>query len=111
MQMWWRRRDVVIASRCKESTFILTGEDEEECIEGVETFKYLGRILERSNGDWPAVLWNVGKDHRVWNRLGKLLGQEGVEPQCLPCFIERWYSQYFFLGRRPGFCQRQCTGS
>ena len=73
MQMRWRRRDVAIASRCKESTFILTGEDEAECIEGVETFKYLGRILDRSDNDWPAVLCNIGKAHRVCKRMGKLL--------------------------------------
>ena len=29
-----------------EASFILTGEYEEECIEGVETFKYLGRMLD-----------------------------------------------------------------
>ena len=52
MQMWWRRRDVATASRCKEATFSLTGEDEAECIEGVETFKYLGRILYWSGDDW-----------------------------------------------------------
>ena len=48
-------------------TFNLTGEDYADHIEGVENFKYLERILERSDDNWPEVLWNVGKSHRVWN--------------------------------------------
>ena len=38
-------------------------------------------ILDRSGDDWPAVLRNVGKARRVWNRLGKLIWQEGAEPR------------------------------
>ena len=52
-----------------------------EYIEGVQAFKYLEWILDRSEDDWPEVLWNFGKDHRVWNRLGKLLRTEGAEPR------------------------------
>ena len=77
--MWWRGRDFSITSQCKEVKFSLTGEDYAERIEGVETFKYLGRILDRYDNDWPAVLRNVGKAYRVWNRLGKLLRKEGAE--------------------------------
>ena len=47
-------------------------------IEGVENFKYLARILERSDNDWQAVVQNVGKACRIWNRLGKLLYREGA---------------------------------
>ena len=36
-------------SRCEGETFSLTGEDDAECIYGDETFKYLGRILDRSD--------------------------------------------------------------
>ena len=35
------------------------------------------------------VFWalrNVGKDRRVWNRLGKLLRREGAEPQVSAMF-------------------------
>ena len=46
-QMRWRWKDVAIVSQCEGMTFILTGEDDTEFIEGVETFKYLGRILDR----------------------------------------------------------------
>ena len=50
-QMRWRRRDVAIASRCTEASFILTGEYEAECIEGVDNLKYLGHILDWSDDD------------------------------------------------------------
>ena len=52
MQMLCRRKDVAIASRYEGEAFSLTGEDNAECIEGVETFKYLGRILGRSDNNW-----------------------------------------------------------
>ena len=37
------------------------GEDEAECIEGVDNFKYLGRILDRSDDDWTAFRQIVNK--------------------------------------------------
>ena len=80
MHMWWRRRDVVIVSRCADASFSLTGEDEVECIEGVDTFKYQGRMLDRSDDDWPELIQNVRKARRVWRRIGKLLRREGEDP-------------------------------
>ena len=59
--MQWRRRDVEIASRCAEASFSLTGEDEAECIEGVETFKYLGRMMDRSDDNCLEIQRNVRK--------------------------------------------------
>ena len=38
-QMQWQRKDAAIASRFEGATFSLTGKDDVECIEGVETFK------------------------------------------------------------------------
>ena len=71
----------MIVTQCVEASFRLMGEDELECIEGVETFKYLGRMLDRLDDDWPAVLRNVGKALRLWIGLGKLLRSEGTDPQ------------------------------
>ena len=80
MQIRRRRRDVAIASRCVEASFSLTGEDEAEFIEGVETFKHLGRMLDRSYDDWLAVRWNVRKARQVWIQLGRILRRVGAEP-------------------------------
>ena len=43
-------------------------------------FKYLGRLLDRSDDNWPAVLRNIRKAQKVWGLLGKLLRREGKEP-------------------------------
>ena len=72
-QMRWRRRGVSIAARCLEATFSIIGEEEVERIEGVELFKYLGRLLDCSDDNCPAVLRNIRKAHQVWGRLVKLL--------------------------------------
>ena len=42
-------RDVAISNKCKEAIFSFTGEEEVECIKGVEVFKYLGRPLDGSD--------------------------------------------------------------
>ena len=68
-QIWWRRRDVAITSQCAEASFSLAGEDEVECIEVVETFKYLGRMLDRLDNYWPAVRRNVRKARRPLRTL------------------------------------------
>ena len=43
--------DVAIAARFSETTLILTWEEEAGCIEGVEVFKFLGRMLDRSDSN------------------------------------------------------------
>ena len=40
-----------IANKCMEATFNLTGEDGSEKFEGVDSFKYLGRIMHWSDND------------------------------------------------------------
>ena len=57
-----------------------------ECIEGVETFNYLGIILDQSDNDWLAFLRNFRKARKVWSRLGKLLWREGDEPRVSAMF-------------------------
>ena len=68
-------------SQCVEASFSLIGEYEAEYIEGVETFKYLGPVLERSDDYSPAVLRNSGKAYLVWRRIGKLLRRNEADPR------------------------------
>ena len=110
-QMWWRNRDIAIASQYKEATLSLTGEDGAECIKGVETFKILGRILDRSDDDWTVVLWNVGKTHRVWNHLGDLLHKKGGGAMHVRHVYQAVVQLFLLLGGRPRFYQRRCTES
>ena len=50
-----------------------------ESVWGVDSSSYLGRILQRSDDNWPEVLRNIWKERQVWGHLGKLLRQEGVD--------------------------------
>ena len=42
-------------------------------VEGVETFKYLGRPLDQTDDDFPVIIQNIMCDRTVWGRLGKLI--------------------------------------
>ena len=79
-QMRWRRWDVTITDKWLEATFSLTRGDEATCIEGVEMFNYLGRLLNQSDEYLPEVLHNIRKARYVWGQLGKLLLREGEDP-------------------------------
>ena len=57
---WWIW-DVAIANKCTEVTFSFTGEGRAESIKGVESLKYLGRILYRSDANWQEVLKKSGR--------------------------------------------------
>ena len=70
---------MAITDKCSEATFSLTGEDEAECIEGVEVFKYLRQMLDRSDEDWTEVLLNIRKAWQMLGRTGKMLQREGAE--------------------------------
>ena len=75
---------MAIAARCTEAKFSLTGEEEAECIEGVEVLKCIGRLLDRSDDDWPAVLHHV----RCGGGSGSCYGGKGRSRQSqkkLPC--------------------------
>ena len=62
---------MAIVARCLEAAFVLTGEEEAGIIEGVKVFKYIGRLLDWSEDEWPAVLHNIWKARQVWGRLGR----------------------------------------
>ena len=65
-----------IAAKCKVETFSLTGDDRAECFEEVDSFNYLGRILQRADGEWPEVSRNNGRARQVWGILGKFLSRD-----------------------------------
>ena len=59
--MRWRQRDVAFVDKCSEATLSFTGEDEAELIKGIGRFKYLRRLLDRSDDYFPSVLKHFRK--------------------------------------------------
>ena len=57
-----------------------------EHIKNVSAFKYLGRVLTAGNDNWLAVVGNLGKARRSWERLYRVLGREGSDPKVLRTF-------------------------
>ena len=50
-----RQRDVEMAARCGVMEFSLEGGEGDERLENVTTVRYLGRLLDQTDDDWPAV--------------------------------------------------------
>ena len=50
-----------------------------EMVEGVVQFKYLGRPLDQTDDDWPAVRKNINRAWKVWGILRKILKSEGAD--------------------------------
>ena len=55
-------------------------------VEGVTTFKYLGRPVYKTDDDWPGVRRNIMRARSVWGRLKTLLQQEGADPMVVKIF-------------------------
>ena len=68
-----RRRDVEMASRCGEIEFNLDGEEVDERVENVPTFRYMGRPLYQTDDDWTAVQRNIMHARSVRGSLGTII--------------------------------------
>ena len=55
-------------------------------VEGMSTFKYLGRPLDQTDDNWPAVRWNITRLGKVRERLGEFLRREGEDPRVTEMF-------------------------
>ena len=47
----------------------------------VTSFKFLERFLTTADDDWPAVVGNLRKARKSWERLMRILGEEGAKPK------------------------------
>ena len=55
-------------------------------MEGVATFRYMGRTLDQTDNHWPAVRRNIVRARSVCVRLGTLLRREGAYPRVAEIF-------------------------
>ena len=53
--------------------FSLYGEEGDKMVEGLENFKYLGRILDQMDDDWIEVRQKTMRARLLWRRLGTML--------------------------------------
>ena len=56
--------------------------------------------MDWSDNNCPEVLRNVGKARRVWNRLGKLLRQEGADPRVSNMFYRAVVQSALIFGAK-----------
>ena len=68
-----------IAAKCLLVTFSLTGDDGADFFEGVDSFKYLERVLHQMDDDWPVVLCNIRRARQFWGRIWKFMRREGSD--------------------------------
>ena len=76
-KMQIRRRDVEMAERYRYMDFILYKKGGDALVEGVATFKYMGRPIDHTCDNWPEIRWNIKRASPVWGRLVKMLRREG----------------------------------
>ena len=50
-------------------------------LETVISFKYLKRLITKTEDDWPEVIVNLQEARRSWSRILWILGREGADAQ------------------------------
>ena len=73
---WWKEKAREAETEVQESTdmaFEVYGEQ----LKKVPSFKCLGIILTEGENDWTAVAGNIGKAHKSWGRMQRILSREG----------------------------------
>ena len=76
-QMRLQSRNAEIAQRPGDTKFRLYHRKDDTLVEGAMQFQYLGRTLEETESNLVEVHQNISKVRAVWQRLEKLLRQEG----------------------------------
>ena len=54
----------------------------------VTSFKYLGRAISATDGNWPAVVRNLAQAKTVWRRMSRILSREGATPRVSALFFK-----------------------
>ena len=54
----------------------------------VTSFKYLGRVILKTDNKFPAVMSNLAWSKKVWSRMSRILSREGATPQVSALFFK-----------------------
>ena len=78
-----RLRYVEMVARCGKMEFNINGEEVDERVEILPTFRYMGQPLDQLDDAYQAVRQYIMHARLVWGRVGTLLWREGVDPKVL----------------------------
>jgi Reverse transcriptase (RNA-dependent DNA polymerase) len=59
-----------------------------ELLEKVDTFRYLGRLLSYTNSDWPTIYHNLKKAQQWWGMVARVLVRDGASPAAMGMFYK-----------------------
>ena len=67
-------------------------------LEAVTSFKYMGRVMNTSDNNWPAVVKNMRDGRRKWSRFSRLWGQEGANARTSDTLYKAVVQATFLFG-------------
>jgi exonuclease III len=79
-----READEIHKKTVAETVFTVEGIP----IETVTDFKYLGRVVNNSDGDGPTVHRSLQRARATWGRIGRVLSKEGADPKTMASFYK-----------------------
>jgi hypothetical protein len=53
---------------------------QDQQLDMVQKFHYLGGPLTSNDDDWAAMIWNLGKARQRWSMIALVLSREGANP-------------------------------
>ena len=65
-------------------TFMLNN----ELLEKVDVFRYLGRLLSYNNSDWPTLYYNLKKAQQRWAMVARILVRDGASRRAMGMFYK-----------------------
>ena len=71
-------------------------------LEAVTSIKYFGKIMTALDDDCSAVVGNLWKARKIWERLLIILGRGGADPRVLEISSSWWCRPYYFGGEISG---------
>ena len=62
------------------------------------SFKYVGRVISATDGNWPAVVRNLARAKSVWRRMLLILSREGVTARVSGFFLKAVIQEVLLFG-------------
>ena len=83
---------------CGDMEFSMKEEEGDNMVEGMATFRYLGRTLYQMDDDCPDVRRNIMHARFLWGVLGTLIRQEGADLRVAAIFYRAVVQEILLYG-------------